>query len=242
MLLAVRDLVVYIGRVEVLHGINLEVSQGTIVALLGANGAGKSTTLRTISALIRPSAGEIRYDGKPIQGKSPREIVSLGIVQVPEGRRVFPHMSVEENLKIGAYLRSDSKETVRQDMKRIFEHFPVLEERRWQHAGSMSGGEQQMLAIGRGLMARPRVLLLDEPSLGLAPLVVDEIAKIIEEINRGGVTILLVEQNAEMALSVASYGFVLEIGRVALQGVTADLLANDTIRQAYLGGDGCLAQ
>jgi len=242
MLLAVRDLVVYIGRVEVLHGINLEVSQGTIVALLGANGVGKSTTLRTISGLVRAASGEIRYDGKPIQGKSPREIVSLGIVQVPEGRRVFPHMSVEENLKIGAYLRSDSKETVRQDMKRIFEHFPVLEERRWQHAGSMSGGEQQMLAIGRGLMARPRVLLLDEPSLGLAPLVVDEIAKIIEEINRGGVTILLVEQNAEMALSVASYGFVLEIGRVALQGVTADLLANDTIRQAYLGGDGCLAQ
>ena len=242
MLLAVRDLVVYIGRVEVLHGINLEVSQGTIVALLGANGVGKSTTLRTISGLVRAASGEIRYDGKPIQGKSPREIVSLGIVQVPEGRRVFPHMSVEENLKVGAYLRSDSKETVRQDMKRIFEHFPVLEARRWQHAGSMSGGEQQMLAIGRGLMARPRVLLLDEPSLGLAPLVVDEIAKIIEEINRGGVTILLVEQNAEMALSVASYGFVLEIGRVALQGVTADLLANDTIRQAYLGGDGCLAQ
>jgi branched-chain amino acid transport system ATP-binding protein len=241
MLLTVRDLVVHIGRVEVLHGINLEVSQGTIVALLGANGAGKSTTLRTISGLIRLAAGEIRYDGKPIQGKSPREIVSLGIVQVPEGRRVFPHMSVEENLKVGAYLRSDSKETVRQDMKRIFEHFPVLEVRRWQYAGSMSGGEQQMLAIGRGLMARPRVLLLDEPSLGLAPLVVDEIAKIIEEINRGGMTILLVEQNAEMALSVASYGFVLEIGRVALQGVTADLLANDTIRQTYLGGDGRLA-
>ena len=242
MLLTVRDLVVHIGRVEVLHGINLEVSQGTIVALLGANGAGKSTTLRTISALIRPAAGEIRYDGKPIQGKSPREIVSLGIVQVPEGRRVFPHMSVEENLKVGAYLRSDSKETVRQDMKRIFEHFPVLEARRWQHAGSMSGGEQQMLAIGRGLMARPRVLLLDEPSLGLAPLIVDEIAKIIEEINRDGVTILLVEQNAEMALSVAHHGFVLNIGRIAIQGVAADLLANDTIRQAYLGGDGCLAR
>jgi len=242
MLLTVRNLVVHIGRVEVLHGINLEVSQGTIVALLGANGAGKSTTLRTISALIRPASGEIRYDGKPIQSKSPREIVSLGIVQVPEGRRVFPHMSVEENLKVGAYLRSDSKETVRQDMKRIFEHFPVLEARRWQHAGSMSGGEQQMLAIGRGLMARPRVLLLDEPSLGLAPLIVDEIAKIIEEINRGGVTILLVEQNAEMALSVAHHGFVLDIGRIAIQGVAADLLANDTIRQAYLGGDGCLAQ
>jgi branched-chain amino acid transport system ATP-binding protein len=235
MLLTIRELVVHIGRVEVLHGINLEVSQGTIVALLGANGAGKSTTLRTISALIRPSDGEIRYDGKSLQGKSPREIVSLGIVQVPEGRRVFPHMSVEENLKVGAYLHSDSKETVRQNMKKIFEHFPVLEARRWQHAGSMSGGEQQMLAIGRGLMARPRVLLLDEPSLGLAPLVVDQIAKIIEEINRGGMTILLVEQNAEMALSVANYGFVLEIGRVALQGVAGDLLASDTIRRAYLG-------
>ncbi len=235
MLLTVRELVVHIGRVEVLHGINLEVSQGTIVALLGANGAGKSTTLRTISALIRPAAGEIRYEGKPIHDKSSREIVSMGIVQVPEGRRVFPHMSVEENLKVGAYLRSDSKETVRQDMKRIFEHFPVLEARRWQHAGSMSGGEQQMLAIGRGLMARPSVLLLDEPSLGLAPLIVDEIAKIIEEINRGGVTILLVEQNAEMALSVAHYGFVLEIGRVALHGSAVDLLASGTIRQAYLG-------
>ncbi len=235
MLLTVRELVVHIGRVEVLHGINLEVSQGTIVALLGANGAGKSTTLRTISALIRPAAGEIRYEGKPIHDKSSREIVSMGIVQVPEGRRVFPHMSVEENLKVGAYLRSDSKETVRQDMKRIFEHFPVLEARRWQHAGSMSGGEQQMLAIGRGLMARPSVLLLDEPSLGLAPLIVDEIAKIIEEINRGGVTILLVEQNAEMALSVAHYGFVLEIGRIALHGAAVDLLASGTIRQAYLG-------
>ncbi len=235
MLLTVRDLVVRIGRVEVLRGIDLNVAQGTIVALLGANGAGKSTTLRTISALIHPASGEILYKGEPIQDKSPRQIVSLGIVQVPEGRRLFPRMSVAENLEVGAYLRSDSKEALRGDMKRIFRHFPVLESRKWQHAGSMSGGEQQMLAIGRGLMARPSLLLLDEPSLGLAPLMVDEIAKIIGEINRSGVTILLVEQNAEMALSVGHHGFVLETGNIALHGPAAELLASDTIRQAYLG-------
>jgi branched-chain amino acid transport system ATP-binding protein len=235
MLLTVRSVTVCIGSAQILHGINFEVSQGTIVTLLGANGAGKSTTLRTISALIRPATGEIWYKGEPIQGKSPKEIVSSGIVQVPEGRQLFPHMTVEENLEIGAYLRSDSGKIIKEDMNLVFDHFPILKARRWQYAGSMSGGEQQMLAIGRGLMAKPSVLLLDEPSLGLAPLVVGEIARIIDEVNRNGVTILLVEQNVEMALSVAHYGYVLEIGRIALHGSASDLLSSETIRRAYLG-------
>jgi branched-chain amino acid transport system ATP-binding protein len=234
MLLNVRDLVVRIGRIEALRGASLEVAEGTIVALLGANGAGKSTTLKTISALLRPASGEILFRGEPIQQKTPREIVALGIVQVPEGRRLFPRMSVRENLEVGAYLRSDSKGALQQEMERIFEHFPILRDRRRQEAGSMSGGEQQMLAIGRGLMAKPSLLLMDEPSLGLAPLMVEEIAKIIGEINRSGVTILLVEQNAEMALTVAHHGFVLDTGRITLHGPASDLLASETIRQAYL--------
>jgi len=235
MLLNIRDLAVRIGRIEALRGASLEVGEGTIVALLGANGAGKSTTLKTISALLRPASGEILFHGEPIHRKTPREIVALGIVQVPEGRRLFPRMSVRENLEVGAYLRSDSKGALQQEMERIFEHFPILRERRRQEAGSMSGGEQQMLAIGRGLMAKPALLLLDEPSLGLAPLMVEEMAKIIGEINRSGVTILLVEQNAEMALSVAHHGFVLETGRITLHGPASDLLASETIREAYLG-------
>jgi branched-chain amino acid transport system ATP-binding protein len=235
MLLNVRDLVVRIGRIEVLRGASLEVAEGTIVALLGANGAGKSTTLKTISGLLRPASGEIFFRGEPIHQKTPREIVALGIVQVPERRRLFPRMSVIENLEVGAYLRSDSEAILQKDMERIFQHFPILRDRRRQEAGTMSGGEQQMLAIGRGLMARPNLLLLDEPSLGLAPLMVEEIANIIGEINRSGVTILLVEQNAEMALTVAHHGFVLETGRTTLQGPASDLLASETIRQAYLG-------
>jgi len=235
MLLNVRDLVVRIGRIEALRGASLQVAEGTIVALLGANGAGKTTTLKTISALLRPTSGEIFYRGEPIHLRTPREIVALGIVQVPEGRKLFPRMNVLENLEVGAYLRSDPKDTLQLDLERIFEHFPILRERRRQEAGSLSGGEQQMLAIGRGLMARPRLLLLDEPSLGLAPLMVEEIAKIIGEINRPGVTILLVEQNAEMALSLAHHGFVLETGRITLHGPAADLLATETIRHAYLG-------
>ncbi len=235
MLLNVRDLVVRIGRIEVLRGASLEVAEGTIVALLGANGAGKSTTLKTISGLLRPASGEIFFRGEPIHQKTPREIVALGIVQVPERRRLFPRMSVIENLEVGAYLRSDSEAILQKDMERIFQHFPILRDRRRQEAGTMSGGEQQMLAIGRGLMARPNLLLLDEPSLGLAPLMVEEIANIIGEINRSGVTILLVEQNAEMALTVAHHGFVLETGRTTLHGPASDLLASETIRQAYLG-------
>jgi branched-chain amino acid transport system ATP-binding protein len=235
MLLTVRDLIVRIGRIEVLRGAGLEVGEGQIVALLGANGAGKSTTLKTISGLLRPASGEILFKGEAIHRMSPREIVSKGIVQVPEGRRLFPRMTVMENLEIGAYLRTDPKAGLQRDMEEIFEHFPVLRERRKQEAGSMSGGEQQMLAIGRSLMAKPRLLLLDEPSLGLAPLMVEEISKIIEKISRGGVTILLVEQNAEMALEIAHQGYVLETGRITLSGPASELLASETIRQAYLG-------
>ena len=235
MLLTVRDLVVKIEKIEALRGASLEVGEGRIVALLGANGAGKSTTLKTISGLLRPSSGEIFFRGDPIHRMTPRQIVSLGIVQVPEGRRLFPRMTVLENLEIGAYLRNDPKAGLQQDLGRIFDHFPVLKERRRQQAGSMSGGEQQMLAIGRALMAKPNLLLLDEPSLGLAPLMVEEISKIIAEISRTGVTILLVEQNAEMALEIAQQGFVLETGKITLHGPASDLLASETIRQAYLG-------
>ncbi len=235
MLLSVHNLVVRIGRIEALRGISLEVNEGMIVALLGANGAGKSTTLKTVSGLLRPLAGEIFFRGEAIHRKTPKEIVSLGIVQVPEGRKLFARMSVLENLEVGAYLRPDPKATLRRDLDQIFTHFPILRERRGQEAGSMSGGEQQMLAIGRGLMAKPTLLLLDEPSLGLAPLMVEEIAKIIGEIKRTGVTILLVEQNAEMALGIAHHGFVLETGQIRLRGPASDLLASETIRQAYLG-------
>jgi branched-chain amino acid transport system ATP-binding protein len=235
MLLSIRDLVVRIGQIEALRGATLQVSEGTIVALLGANGAGKSTTLKTISGLLRPASGEIFYRGESISKRTPREIVSLGIVQVPEGRRLFPRMSVLENLLVGAYLRSVSPALLAQELEKIFAHFPILGERQRQQAGSMSGGEQQMLAIGRGLMAKPNLMLLDEPSLGLSPLMVEEISRIIGEINRSGVNLLLVEQNAEMALSVAHHGFVLETGRTTLQGPAGDLLASDTIRHAYLG-------
>ncbi|MCX5917647.1 MAG: ABC transporter ATP-binding protein [Deltaproteobacteria bacterium] len=235
MLLSIRDLVVRIGQIQALRGANLQVAEGTIVALLGANGAGKSTTLKTISGLLRPASGDIFYRGESISKRTPREIVSLGIVQVPEGRRLFPRMTVLENLLVGAYLRSVSPALLAQELEKIFAHFPILGERQRQQAGSMSGGEQQMLAIGRGLMAKPNLMLLDEPSLGLSPLMVEEISRIIGEINRSGVNLLLVEQNAEMALSVAHHGFVLETGRTTLQGPAGDLLASDTIRHAYLG-------
>ena len=235
MLLSIRDLVVRIGQIQALRGANLQVAEGTIVALLGANGAGKSTTLKTISGLLRPASGDIFYRGESISKRTPREIVSLGIVQVPEGRRLFPRMSALENLLVGAYLRSDSPALLALELGKIFAHFPILAERQRQQAGSMSGGEQQMLAIGRGLMAKPNLMLLDEPSLGLSPLMVEEISRIIGEINRSGVNLLLVEQNAEMALSVAHHGFVLETGRTTLQGPAGDLLASDTIRHAYLG-------
>jgi branched-chain amino acid transport system ATP-binding protein len=233
MLLAVEGLHLAYGGVQALRGVDLAVEDGAVVALLGANGAGKSSTLRAISGLRAPTSGAITFHGEPIVGRKPRDIVALGIVQVPEGRHVFPRMSVRENLELGAYLRGDG--AIRADMDRVFGHFPALAGRQRQDAGSLSGGEQQMLAIGRALMARPKLLLLDEPSLGLSPVMVDEIAKIIAEINRAGISVLLVEQNAEMALEVASRGYVFETGRVAASGSVAELLASDTIKRAYLG-------
>jgi branched-chain amino acid transport system ATP-binding protein len=233
MLLAVEGLHLAYGGVQALRGIHLVLEDGAVIALLGANGAGKSSTLRAISGLQAPTAGVISFHGESIVGRKPRDIVALGIVQVPEGRHLFPRMSVRENLELGAYLRSDGE--IRADIDRVFGHFPALGGRQRQEAGSLSGGEQQMLAIGRALMARPKLLLLDEPSLGLSPVMVEEIANIIAEINRAGISVLLVEQNAEMALEVASRGYVLETGQVAASGSAAELLASDAIKRAYLG-------
>jgi branched-chain amino acid transport system ATP-binding protein len=232
-MLRVEALEVHYGGVWALRGVDLEVGEGNIVALLGANGAGKTTTLRAISGLERPTAGRIVFQGEAIEGRRPRNLVAKGIVQVPEGRRLFPRMNVRENLETGAYLRRDGE--IRRDLQRVFAHFPVLAERQRQEAGSLSGGEQQMVAIGRALMARPKLLLLDEPSLGLSPVMVDEIAAIIGEIHRAGVAILLVEQNAEMALGLAETAYVLETGRVAVAGSAADLAASESVRRAYLG-------
>ena len=234
MLLAVESLHVSYGGVRALQGVDLVVEAGTVVALLGANGAGKTTTLRAISGLTVPRAGAIRFDGQSLVGRRARDIVAMGVVQGPEGRHLFPRMSVRENLELGAYLRRDA--AIRADMERVFTHFPVLAERQAQEAGSLSGGEQQMLGIGRALMARPRLLLLDEPSLGLSPVMVEVIASMIAEINRSGIAVLLVEQNAEMALGVARHAYVLETGRVAAAGTAAELLASDAIRRADLGG------
>ena len=232
--LAVEDLVTHYGPVEALKGISLHVSRGEIVTLIGANGAGKSTTLRTISGIVRPTRGRITYEGKDLTTLPPERIVALGIAHVPEGRRVFPQMSVLENLELGAYTRSD-KRAIQEDLERVFALFPRLAERRNQLAGTMSGGEQQMLAIGRALMARPRLLLLDEPSMGLAPIIVENIFAVIQDINRQGTTILLVEQNANLALSVAHKGYVLETGRIALSDTAEQLRENEAVRRAYLG-------
>ena len=234
-MLKVDDINVYYGAIHALKGISVEVNQGEIVTLIGANGAGKSTTLRTISGLLKPKTGQIMFDGKNIAGMAAQNIVKLGISQVPEGRRVFAHMSVLENLDLGAYLRSDTKE-IKADMDMVFGRFPRLAERRGQLAGTLSGGEQQMLAMGRALMSRPRILLLDEPSMGLAPLLVKEIFSIVKDINETGTTILLVEQNAHMALSIANKAYVLETGRVILSGDAKELAASEEIRKAYLGG------
>ncbi len=233
MLLEVSALRVHYGGVEAVGGIDLAVGEGEVFTLLGANGAGKSTTLRAISGLLRPTAGEIRFRSRAITAMTPKAIVALGVVHVPEGRKLFPRMTVLENLELGAYLRSDRE--VRADLERVFGHFPVLKERARQQAGSLSGGEQQMLAIGRALMARPALLLLDEPSLGLAPRMVEEIAAIIREINQAGVAILLVEQNAEMALGLARRAGVLEGGRIALSGPARELHEDERVRRAYLG-------
>ncbi len=231
----IRDLQVNFGGIQALKGISLDVQQGEIVTLIGANGAGKTTTLRTSSGLERAASGSIWLDGKDITKVSPQDRVKRGLVHVPEGRRVFPKMSVLENLELGAFLRRD-RSGVAADMKRVFERFPVLADRRTQDAGTLSGGEQQMLAMGRALMAAPKVLLLDEPSMGLAPLFVQEIFNIIAAINETGTTILLVEQNANMALQVASRAYVMETGNIVLSGPAAELLATEEVRRAYLGG------
>ena len=233
-MLKIKDLHVSYGGIKALRGIDIEVPDGKIVTLIGANGAGKSTTLRTISGLVKAESGSIEYDGQELIGKPINKILEAGIAQVPEGRRVFPDMTVLENLKIGAYLRTD-KDGIEKDIKWCYELFPRLEERNWQLAGTLSGGEQQMLAVARGLMSRPKMMMLDEPSLGLAPLVVQDIFSIIKEINRQGVTILLVEQNANMALKTADYAYVLETGSITKSGTGTELLNDESIKEAYLG-------
>ncbi len=223
------------GPIEALRGVDLEVRAGELVCLLGANGAGKSSTLRAISGLVRPTAGRIVFDGRPIAGLPPAEILEAGIAHCPEGRRVFPYLTVEDNLIMGAYVRRD-RAGIAADLERVCAHFPILGERRRQAAGTLSGGEQQMLAIGRALMARPRLILFDEPSLGLAPTVVETTFAIIADIRRQGTTVLMVEQNAYLALSMADRGYVMETGRIVLTGAARDLLADDHVRRAYLGG------
>ncbi|AMQ21606.1 ABC transporter ATP-binding protein [Geobacillus sp. JS12] len=234
-MLKVEAIDVFYGNIHALKGVSLEVNKGEIVTLIGANGAGKTTLLKTISGLLRPKNGDIVYEGASIAGKAAQTIVKQGISHVPEGRRVFANMTVEENLELGAFLRKD-KDGIQQDFAKVFQLFPRLEERRKQLAGTLSGGEQQMLAIGRALMARPKLLLLDEPSMGLAPLLVKTIFRIIQEINESGTTILLVEQNAHMALSIAHRAYVLESGRVVLSGTASELQASEQVKQAYLGG------
>ena len=233
-MLKVQDLVVHYGKIEALHGISLTVETGQIVTLIGANGAGKSTTLRTISGLIKPTGGYIEFDGQDITDWDASQIVRSGISHCPEGRQVFPEMTVLENLELGAYSRQD-KSSLAAEYELVYNFFPILYERRRQLAGTLSGGEQQMLAIGRALMAKPRLLLLDEPSLGLAPLLVETIFKIIQAINQQGVTILLIEQNAYQALTIAHYGYVLDTGRVVVAGPASELINNEQIKKAYLG-------
>lgn len=233
-LLEIRDLRTHYGAIEALHGVSLTVERGQIVTLIGCNGAGKSTTLRAISGMIHASSGSILFDGRPLVGVAPHEIVKLGIAHAPEGRGIFANLTVDENLDLGAYLRKD-RDGIARDRERVFELFPRIKERLRQNAGTLSGGEQQMLAIGRALMTRPRLLLLDEPSLGLAPQVVQTIFKIIREINAAGTTILLVEQNAHMALQTANYAYVLEVGEIVMQDDAKKLAESDEVRKAYLG-------
>jgi branched-chain amino acid transport system ATP-binding protein len=232
--LSIEGVAAAYGAVTALRGIDLTVAAGELVCLIGANGAGKSSTLRAISGLLRPSAGRILYEGREIQNLEPATILESGIAHCPEGRRVFPHLTVHENLAMGAYVRRD-RHAIAADIERVSSHYPILGERRRQMAGTLSGGEQQMLAIGRALMSRPRLILLDEPSLGLAPAIVDATFAIIAGIRREGTTVLLVEQNAYRALSMADRGYVMETGRVVLEGRASDLLADDHVRRAYLG-------
>lgn len=232
-ILKIEDLQVNYGGIEAVKGISFEVQEGQIVTLIGSNGAGKSSTLRTISGLVKPSGGKILFAGEDITGKDPTQIVTQGVTLVPEGRRIFPDMTVLENLKIGAYLRKDDLSA---DIEWVYSLFPRLKERSWQAGGTLSGGEQQMLAMGRALMSKPKLLMLDEPSMGLAPILVEQIFDIIRELHAAGTTILLVEQNAQAALSVADRAYVLETGRITLSGTGKELMASDAVRKAYLGG------
>ena len=233
-MLKIKDLHVSYGGIHALRGIDLEVPDGKIVTLIGANGAGKSTTLRTISGLVKAESGSITYDGAELLGMPIYKILEKGIAMVPEGRRILTKLTVLENLKIGAYLRRD-KDGIEKDLQWVYSLFPRLQERSWQLGGTLSGGEQQMLAVGRALMSRPKLMMMDEPSLGLAPLVVRDIFEIIREINRQGVTVLLIEQNANMALKTADYGYVLETGQITLSGTGRELLSNEAVKKAYLG-------
>ncbi|ELV3177579.1 ABC transporter ATP-binding protein [Campylobacter jejuni] len=234
-MLEVKNLSVHYGMIQAVRNVNFKVNEGEIVSLIGANGAGKSTILKTLSGLIHPSEGEILYLGENIASTSAKKIVEKGLVQVPEGRHVFPGLTVKENLELGAFLRKD-KEEIQKDMEAVFERFPILKERKDQDAQTLSGGEQQMLAMGRALMSRPKLLLLDEPSMGLAPIFIREIFKIIQEIQKTGTTVLLIEQNAKMALSISNRAYVLETGSVVLSGTGQELLESDEIQKAYLGG------
>lgn len=234
-MLEVKNLSVHYGMIQAVRNVDFTVNEGEIVSLIGANGAGKSTILKTLSGLIHPSEGEIIYLGENIASTSAKQIVEKGLVQVPEGRHVFPGLTVKENLELGAFLRKD-KEEIQKDMEAVFERFPILKERKDQDAQTLSGGEQQMLAMGRALMSRPKLLLLDEPSMGLAPIFIREIFKIIQEIQKTGTTVLLIEQNAKMALSISNRAYVLETGSVVLSGTGQELLESDEIQKAYLGG------
>lgn len=230
--LKIADLQVSYGGIEAVRGISFDVKAGEIVTLIGANGAGKSSTLRTISGLVKPASGKVIFEGEDITGKDPTAIVSKGLMMVPEGRRIFPNLTVLENLKIGAYLRKDDLES---DIERVYGYFPRLRERSWQEGGTLSGGEQQMLAVGRALMGRPKLLMMDEPSLGLAPIVVQDIFEIIRQIHAAGTTVLLIEQNANMALHVADRAYVIENGMIAMEGTGKELLEDEKVRAAYLG-------
>lgn len=235
MLLELKNVQVHYEGVQALKGVSMNIEEGEVVTLIGANGAGKSTTMRAISGTKSLTSGEVWYQGHRIDGQPPQRIVAMGIAQVPEGRRVFPFMTVLENLQLGAYTRKDRKQ-INTDLDEIYTHFPVLKDRRRQAAGSLSGGEQQMVAVGRALMSKPKLLLMDEPTLGLSPLLVQETGRIIQHINSLGVSIVLVEQNARMALRLARRGYVLETGNVVLQGLCQELLANEQVKKAYLGG------
>ena len=233
-MLKITDLVVSYGGIEALKGISFDVEQGQIVTLIGANGAGKSTTLRTISGLVKPKEGRVYFEGRDITDDGTQKVVETGIAMVPEGRRVFPNLSVLENLRIGAYLRKD-KDVIEEDIEYVYTLFPRLKERSWQLAGTLSGGEQQMLAVGRAIMTRPKLIMMDEPSLGLAPLVVREIFRIIRTLKETGMTVLLIEQNANAALHACDYAYVLETGRITVSGTGEELLASTAIQEAYLG-------